>query len=107
MSTVAAMARPPPDRGDGKPACEDRGHASCRKVDAILSLPQPVPILVLGGLGMNNNGTGLVLASLALADHPKVMIPVILYNLVQYVFAGYVHLTKYRDLSCRAGPEGG
>jgi hypothetical protein len=26
---------------------------------------------------MNNNGTGLVLASLALADHPRVMRPVI------------------------------
>jgi hypothetical protein len=59
------------------------------------------------GLGLNNNGTGLVLASLALADHPKVMIPVILYNLVQHVFAGYVHLTKNRDFSHRAAPEGG
>jgi hypothetical protein len=59
------------------------------------------------GLGMNNNGTGLVLASLALADHPKVMIPIILYNLVQHVFAGYVHLTRIRDFCHRAVPEGG
>jgi BASS family bile acid:Na+ symporter len=58
------------------------------------------------GLDMNNNGTGLVLASLALADYPKVMIPIILYNLVQHVFAGYVHLRKNRDFSHRAGPEG-
>lgn len=43
------------------------------------------------GLGMNNNGTGLVLASLALANHPAVMIPIILYNLVQQVFAGLIH----------------
>jgi BASS family bile acid:Na+ symporter len=43
------------------------------------------------GLGMNNNGTGLVLASLALANHPTVMIPIILSNLVQQVFAGIVH----------------
>jgi BASS family bile acid:Na+ symporter len=42
------------------------------------------------GLGMNNNGTGLVLASLALADHPRVMLPIILYNLVQHLIAGGV-----------------
>ncbi len=40
------------------------------------------------GLGMNNNGTGLVLASLALADHPRVLLPIICYNLVQHVAAG-------------------
>ncbi|MEK4032277.1 bile acid:sodium symporter [Methylocystis sp. IM3] len=42
------------------------------------------------GLGMNNNGAGLVLASLALSDHPAVMIPVIIYNLVQHFFASLV-----------------
>jgi hypothetical protein len=57
------------------------------------------------GLGMNNNGTGLVLASLALANHPKVMIPIIFYNLVQQVFAGYVHWTRNRDSFDRNGPE--
>jgi BASS family bile acid:Na+ symporter len=40
------------------------------------------------GLGMNNNGSGLVLASLTLADHPRVMLPLILYNLVQHFGAG-------------------
>lgn len=40
------------------------------------------------GLGMNNNGTGLVLASMALADHPQVMLPIIFYNLVQHLAAG-------------------
>jgi BASS family bile acid:Na+ symporter len=39
---------------------------------------------------MNNNGTGLVLASVALADHPRVMLPIILYNLVQHLVAGSV-----------------
>lgn len=43
------------------------------------------------GLGMNNNGTGLVLASLALASFPRVMVPIVLYNLVQHVVAGSVH----------------
>lgn len=42
------------------------------------------------GLGMNNNGTGLVLASMALADHPRVMLPIIFYNLVQHLVAGSV-----------------
>ena len=42
------------------------------------------------GLGMNNNGTGLVLASMALADHPRVLLPIIVYNLVQQVVAGVV-----------------
>ncbi|MCA9026203.1 MAG: bile acid:sodium symporter [Planctomycetaceae bacterium] len=42
------------------------------------------------GLGMNNNGTGLVLASMALADHPRVMLPIIMYNLVQHLVAGTV-----------------
>jgi BASS family bile acid:Na+ symporter len=40
------------------------------------------------GLGMNNNGTGLVLASVALADYPRVMLLIILYNLVQHLVAG-------------------
>jgi BASS family bile acid:Na+ symporter len=39
------------------------------------------------GLGMNNNGTGLVLAGSALAHLPSVMLPVIFYNLVQHVAA--------------------
>ncbi|MBY0369684.1 bile acid:sodium symporter [bacterium] len=49
------------------------------------------------GLGMNNNGTGLVLASLALADHPTVMIPIIFYNLGQQIVAGVFQsaLTKH------------
>ena len=42
------------------------------------------------GLGMNNNGTGLVLASLALGQYPRVMLPIIFYNLVQHLAAGVV-----------------
>jgi BASS family bile acid:Na+ symporter len=40
------------------------------------------------GLGMNNNGTGLVLAAVGLADHPEVVLPVVVYNLVQHLAAG-------------------
>jgi BASS family bile acid:Na+ symporter len=39
------------------------------------------------GLGMNNNGTALVLASLALAHHPRVLLPIIFYNLAQHLVA--------------------
>jgi BASS family bile acid:Na+ symporter len=42
------------------------------------------------GLGMNNNGTGLVLASMALSDQPRVLLPIIFYNLVQHLVAGAV-----------------
>ncbi|MBX9569368.1 MAG: bile acid:sodium symporter [Candidatus Obscuribacterales bacterium] len=41
-------------------------------------------------LGMNNNGTGLVLAATALADHPAVMLPMIFYTFVQQVIAAVV-----------------
>jgi BASS family bile acid:Na+ symporter len=52
------------------------------------------------GLGMNNNGTGLVLASMALADHPRVMLPIIFYNLVQHLVAGGVD-----HLLCKRQPD--
>jgi bile acid:Na+ symporter, BASS family len=42
------------------------------------------------GLGMNNNGAGLVLASVTLSDHPRVMLPIILYNLIQHLVASFV-----------------
>ncbi len=59
------------------------------------------------GLGMNNNGTGLVLASMSLADHPRVMLPIIFYNLVQHLIAGVVdrHVCQRRErLSPTVGP---
>ena len=43
------------------------------------------------GLGMANNGTGLVLAGLALAEHPRVLLPVIVCNLLQHLLAAAVH----------------
>ena len=41
------------------------------------------------GLGMSNNGTGQVLASVALAAQPAVLLPVIIYNLVQHLMAAF------------------
>jgi BASS family bile acid:Na+ symporter len=48
------------------------------------------------GLGMNNNGTGLVLAATALSDHPNVLLPMIFYTLVQQVLAGLVDWKFFR-----------
>ncbi len=49
------------------------------------------------GLGMNNNGTGLVLVSVALADHPEVMLPIIFYNLVQHLMASLVDFAVFQN----------
>jgi predicted Na+-dependent transporter len=64
------------------------------------------------GLGMNNNGTGLVLASMALADHPRIMLPIIFYNLVQHLVAGIVDRLTCRpstptNLALQADRSGG
>lgn len=55
-------------------------------------------ISLMYGLGMNNNGTGLVLASLALASFPRIMVPIIFYNIVQHLVAGVVHHMIGRQL---------
>jgi BASS family bile acid:Na+ symporter len=47
-------------------------------------------VSLMFGLGMNNNGTGLVLASMALSEYPRVLLPIIVYNLVQHLVAGFV-----------------
>ncbi len=56
----------------------------------LLGLEAPGRASLMYGLGMNNNGTGLVLASMALAGRPGVLLPIIVYNLVQQVVAGVV-----------------
>jgi BASS family bile acid:Na+ symporter len=53
-------------------------------------------VSLIFGLGMNNNGTGLVLASVALADHPQVLLPIIFYNLVQHLVASIVDLALFK-----------
>ncbi len=53
-------------------------------------------VSLMFGLGMNNNGTGLVLVSVALADHPQVMLPIILYNLVQHLIASCVDFALFQ-----------
>ena len=60
-------------------------------LSCVFETDQADRISLMYGLGMNNNGTGLVLASLSLASFPRVMVPIIFYNLVQHVVAGSVH----------------
>lgn len=61
------------------------------------------------GLGMNNNGTGLVVAGGALADFPLALLPILLYNLVQHLAAGladrllFLHANPQRSHSESAG----
>jgi BASS family bile acid:Na+ symporter len=54
------------------------------------------------GLGMNNNGTALVLASLALAHHPRVLLPIIFYNLVQHLVAAAADAFLLRPSAAQA-----
>jgi bile acid:Na+ symporter, BASS family len=56
-------------------------------------------VSLIFGLGMNNNGTGLVLASVVLTDHPQVMLPIIFYNLVQHLVASIVDLALFKSRS--------
>jgi BASS family bile acid:Na+ symporter len=63
-----------------------------------LKVDPPQQVSLTFGLGMNNNGTGLVLASLALANHPRVLLPIIFYNLVQHLVAGCVDFIFTRGL---------
>lgn len=63
----------------------------------LFKLGQAERVSLMYGLGMNNNGTGLVLASLTLASYPRVMVPIIFYNLVQHLVAGGVHEVLGRE----------
>ncbi len=54
----------------------------------LLGTSRDQKIALMFALGMNNNGTGLVLASMAMANHPRAMLPIIFYNMVQHLVAG-------------------
>lgn len=58
----------------------------------VFKLERAERVSLMYGLGMNNNGTGLVLASLVLSSYPRIMVPIIFYNLVQHLVAGTVHM---------------
>jgi BASS family bile acid:Na+ symporter len=66
-------------------------------IGRLFRVEMPQRISLMFGLGMNNNGTGLVLATVALSRFPEVMIPIIFYNLVQHLVAGSVDFLLFRQ----------
>lgn len=67
-----------------------------------MSLDQRQTASMVFGLGMNNNGTGLVLAAMALREHPEVMLPILCYNLVQHLVAGGADFLLWRARAAAA-----
>jgi BASS family bile acid:Na+ symporter len=61
---------------------------SGRALGRVFRLNRPQRISLTFGLGMTNNGTGLVLASVALGQYPRIVLPIIIYNLIQHAVAG-------------------
>jgi bile acid:Na+ symporter, BASS family len=66
------------------------GFAAGAGVARAVGADGPQRASLMFGLGMTNNGTGLVVAAGALAHMPAVMLPIIFYNLIQHVVAGVV-----------------
>jgi BASS family bile acid:Na+ symporter len=69
-------------------------------LSCLFKMEEEERVSLMYGLGMNNNGTGLVLASLALASFTRVIIPSMFYNIVQHLVAGAVH-----HITLRRGPD--
>src|SRR5262249_30605461 len=63
-------------------------------VAQLLRVDRGAETALIYGLGMNNNGTGLVLASATLSDWPQVTFTIICYNLVQHLVAGCVDFVR-------------
>jgi BASS family bile acid:Na+ symporter len=66
-------------------------------VARLLSVDESQQRSLMFGLGMNNNGTGMVLACASLKSLPCALLPVLVYNLVQHLVAGSVK--RYLALS--------
>jgi len=56
----------------------------------VLRLERARQAPLIFGIGMNNNGTGLVVAAAAMQGYPIVLLPILLYNLLQHLAAGVV-----------------
>jgi len=82
------------------------GFATGAGLARLLRADGPRRASLMFGLGMNNNGTGLVLASTALAQFPSVTLPVIFYNLVQHVVAALIDRLWLRSAADDAAADG-
>lgn len=79
------------------------GFASGWVIARTLRVEEGQRTSLMFGLGMTNNGTGLVLAGAALGHLPEVMLPVIFYNLIQHIVAAVTDrlMTKSGGLPSR------
>jgi bile acid:Na+ symporter, BASS family len=59
-----------------------------------LGAPRGDQTALMFGLGMSNNGASLVLAQAALPQHPRVLLSIIAYNLIQQLAAGLVDMWR-------------
>jgi BASS family bile acid:Na+ symporter len=66
------------------------GFVAGRLIGRAMGADRARCVSLMFGLGMNNNGTGLVVAAEALPHIPAVMVPIIFYNLVQHIVAACV-----------------
>jgi BASS family bile acid:Na+ symporter len=55
------------------------------------------------GLGMNNNGTGLVMASASFTGTPMILLPILCYNLVQHFVAGFACRILHKQVTTIEG----
>ena len=76
--------------------------ASGYGLSRLFKVDQADRVSLMYGLGMNNNGTGLVMASLVLVSYPRVMVPIIFYNLAQHLVAGSIQVVTSRKMGDRA-----
>lgn len=59
-------------------------------ISKIIRSGKPEQASLMFALGMNNNGAALVLASIALPDHIRILLPIIFYNFIQQVVASII-----------------
>ncbi len=57
----------------------------------LLRTSAPERTALVYGLGMNNNGGGLTLATVAIPDHPLAILPIVFYTLLQQVTAAWYY----------------
>jgi len=76
-----------------------------RGVGELVRAKEPEKVSLMFALGMNNNGSGLVLAATQLGDHPNIVLTIVAYNIVQQIAAGvFDHLGIRRRRAAERGP---
>lgn len=73
------------------------GFGAGALVALLLRTSRPERTSLMFGLGMNNNGTGLVMATATFSGMPMVLLPILGYNLVQHLVAGFVSASVSRQ----------